>query len=170
MHEKFWTREGEERQISEAKAGLTCGRLRATAHPADHPESRTSTLTGHGAAVVLRDALSPRQPPRRHDTAFAGSSSEASSAALRALAQARRGTLRRGAKARRTPPPRRSRAAPRVQGPPHATQRSRPVREKKRERRPPNATLTLNKRRSSSRPSRARPSRSTSSRRTRSTT
>ena len=72
--------------------------------------------------MVLRDGPSPRWLPRRRDAAFAASSSEASSTAPRALAQARRGALRRGA--RRTPPPRH-------------------IREKERTP-PPNATLTLN--------------------------
>ena len=93
------------------------GRLRATAHPADHPESRTSTLTGHSAAVVLRDGPSPRWLPRRRDAAFAASSSEASSTAPRALAQARRGALRRGRAGATSARPRRARAAgPRERG------------------------------------------------------
>ena len=44
------------------------------AHPADHPESRTSTLTGHGGAGLLRNAPSPRRPPRRCEAALASSS------------------------------------------------------------------------------------------------
>ena len=43
--------------ISEGRGfWASCGLLRAAALHARHPESHASTLTGRGAAVVLRDA------------------------------------------------------------------------------------------------------------------
>ena len=122
--------------VASVLAGLTCGRRRAATHPADVQRAALAPLPGPGAAVVLRDGQSPRQPPRRHDAAFAASSSEASSAALRALAQARRGT-RRGSKdqphATAATQPRR---APRVKARPTAPS------ERRESAAPNNATLT----------------------------
>ena len=114
---------------------------RAAAHHARHPDSRASTLTGPEQRWCC--AMS-RRPAGRRDAVtrrIAASSSEASSAAPRALAQARRVALRRGPKARRMPPPRHSRAAPRVQRP--SSRNAATPSERKRERRPNNATLTL---------------------------
>ena len=46
------------------RLGAHCERW-APAHPVGRLDSRASTLTGHGAAVVLRDGQLPWQPPRR---------------------------------------------------------------------------------------------------------
>jgi hypothetical protein len=155
--------------ISEGKAGLTLrtagGRRRTTR------DTQTAALAPLGVPAPRWCCAMPslRRPPRRRDAAFAASSSEASSAAPRHWLK--RGVWRCAAGPRPAARHRRDAAAPRLgsnarRSPRNAAAPS----ERKRERRPNNATLTLNKHRSSSRPSRARPSRSTSSRATRSTT